>query len=159
VPSRTCIVASTGASSLTCFDRATGAIRWTSPVAGDVVGTPPGSTTDDVEVIAPVGGTDSSLTIREIDAGSGHVRFTTTLPRGSVVVGQGTTTGYALEASGADSRSRATAFDLDDGRTLWSLDTADVRLWGGRLVEVSPQGVATELVSTTRSPGRGMLDG
>ncbi|ARC57241.1 Outer membrane protein assembly factor BamB [Frondihabitans sp. 762G35] len=159
VPSRTCIVASTGAASLTCFDRSTGRSRWTAPISGDVIGTPPGSTTDDIQVIGPVGGTDSTLTIREVDAGSGRIRFTTTMPRGSAVVGQGTTTGYGLDTTGGDGRSRATAFDLDDGRTLWTIAAADVRLWGGRLVEISSSGVAGELVGTTRPPRHGMLDG
>ncbi|WP_344793659.1 PQQ-binding-like beta-propeller repeat protein [Frondihabitans peucedani] len=157
--SRGCVVLETGSERVTCLDPADGRARWSTAVAGSVVGTPEGSTTSDVETIGPVHARDTALTVSELDGESGRVRFQTSLPRGAAVVGQSTATGYALGTSSATGASTLLAFDLASGRTLWTLSRGQLDVWGGRPVEITRRGVARELVDGRGEPGRGMLVG
>jgi len=153
--SRRCIMISTGAIQVTCLDPGTGRERWTTPLAGAVSGTPDGSTTDDIESIGPVHSDDTSLTLSEIDGATGRVRFSTTVPRGADIVGQSVATGYALGMSSASGASTLTAFDLDSGRTLWTISRPELSVWGGQLVEITPSGAARALVAPGTGSGRG----
>lgn len=157
--SRGCIVLETGSERVTCLDPADGRVRWSTAIAGSVIGTPDGSTTGDVETIGPVHAKDVDLTVSELDGETGRVRFRTSLPRGAEVVGQSTATGYALGTSSATGASTLLAFDLASGRTLWTLKRGELDVWGGRLVEITSQGVARELTGGRVGPGRGMLVG
>jgi outer membrane protein assembly factor BamB len=152
--SRNCVMVSTGAIQVTCLDPDDGRERWTTPLAGAVSGTPDGSTTNDVESIGPVHSGDTSLRLSEIDGENGRVRFVTSVPRGADIVGQSVATGYALGSSSASGDSTLTAFDLDSGRTLWSISRPDLGVWGGELVEITSSGLARALVDPGAASGR-----
>ncbi|BDZ51100.1 hypothetical protein GCM10025867_33410 [Frondihabitans sucicola] len=156
---RRCVVVSTDVVRVTCLDPASGAERWSSEIPGSVVGTPDGATTGDVESIGPVRARDRSLTLSELDGDTGHVRFQTSIPRGSDVVGQAAATGYALGTRSSDGASVLTAFDLDSGRTLWTLGRSELGVWGGHLVEITRAGVARELVDGRSGTRHDMLVG
>jgi outer membrane protein assembly factor BamB len=157
--SRGCVVVSTGAVRVTCLDPATGAVRWSSEVAGSVIGTPDGSTTSDVVSIGPVHAQDTALTVSEIDGRTGRVRFRTLLPRGSDVAAQATATGYSLGTDSSTGASTMSGFDLDSGRTLWNLRAADLDIWGGELVEITRTGIVHRLVDGRATAGHDMLVG
>lgn len=156
---RRCVVLSIGALRQTCLDPSTGRTRWTTDLAGAVVGTPEGSTTGDVETIAPVHARDATLAVSELDGDTGRVRFVTHLARGATIVGQAAATGYALTTSASDGESTLTAFDLDSGRTLWTLTRERLDVWGGHPVEITAGGVVRELGSVRTHGRHAMLVG
>ncbi|RKR73748.1 PQQ-binding-like beta-propeller repeat protein [Frondihabitans australicus] len=164
--SRSCVMMTSVTSKLTCLDPSSGAVRWSTDFTGSPLGTPTGATTSDVETVGLVRSTDSTLTVSEVDGATGRTRFTTTLPRGAVVVGQSVGTGYAIDSSLADSDSLI-AFDVASGHQLWTYRAKSIALWGGHLVETGSDGVSHELVSVSAHDaqrdgapvGHGMLAG
>ncbi|GAA4665485.1 outer membrane protein assembly factor BamB family protein [Frondihabitans cladoniiphilus] len=169
--SRDCVVVSRLGSTTTCLDPTTGRARWSADLPGVVEGTPPGATTSDIEIVAPVRTGDTTLRVSEVDAASGRVRFASVLPRGMVVAGQSRTVGYAIDAPDQASGSgRLSAFDLSSGRVLWTVssvappvaaphDTDYFDVWGGHLVALTGRGTVSELTTTTADgPRHGMLD-
>ena len=85
-------------------------------------------------------------------ADSGDERWVTELPVASYVIATSRTTGYAATffPSGRDTPTLI-AFDLADGRTLWTVELSSgsftSAFWGPTLVRVDPDGVVHGLTT------------
>lgn len=154
--SRSCVLVSSS-STVTCHEKRTGKARWTAPLDGQVDRTPDGAKTDDILITKTVRAGATALVITQSDGANGHPRFSTTIPRGAGIAGEGTTTGYSLDTSAPTGGATLLAFDLDSGRTLWTLRAPDLAIWGGRLVRITANGFAEELTDGVAARGRAML--
>lgn len=150
--SRSCLLTSLpGTTSLRCVDRATGASRWTRDLASQ--GSPTGmvgQTTDDVAVFRSFGN-HSELVM--LAGGSGRPKFSVDLLPTTTIAAVSRTTGYLVSSSLSGTPIGLIAFDTESGRILWQrnvLDDGDTEMWGGRLVELSSDGIVREL---TNPPG------
>jgi outer membrane protein assembly factor BamB len=173
-----CISVTVPGGEVTCLDPRTGDELWSrtlqSPGGGDRDGDGDGgrgsgeaeqvqayfgTATDDV--LAAVvdadeqgdpSGLDRGKEVHALAAPSGDERWVTELPVASYVIATSRTTGYAATffPSGRDTPTLI-AFDLSDGRTLWTIELSTgsftSAFWGPTLVRVDPDGVVHGLTT------------
>lgn len=140
-----------GASTGMCVDRDTGRERWRAEIAtGSFAYSIPGQTTDQVLVYRNKG----NLTELDFfDGATGRLLFPIELPPVSFTIISARTTGYLEVSSDSGSPTGITAFDAASGRQLWTLpeaETRDTEFWGGQLVRITADGIATQLVDRPR---------
>ena len=171
-----CLVVSDDSGTVTCVDPDTGRARWSRELETDDAGSPgssgltvngwvlPGSGTPEESLVvstAPGQIEESSEGETDpvwiVDPATGETSLDLTLPSASVVVAASRTTGYALRSWwSSDSPPAVTAFDLADGRTLWTQEVGTTGslspFWRRTLVTVD-DGVARGLADDVRLPG------
>jgi outer membrane protein assembly factor BamB len=103
-------------------------------------------------------GLDRGKEVHALAALSGDERWVTELPVASYVIATSRTTGYAATffPSGRDTPTLI-AFDLSDGRTLWTIELSSgsftSAFWGPTLVRVDPDGVVHGLTTGVELAG------
>jgi outer membrane protein assembly factor BamB len=103
-------------------------------------------------------GLDRGKEVHALDARSGDERWVTELPVASYVIATSRTTGYAATffPSGRDTPTLI-AFDLADGRTLWTIELSSgsftSAFWGPTLVRVDPDGIVHGLTTGVELAG------
>ncbi|MBD8583160.1 PQQ-binding-like beta-propeller repeat protein [Frigoribacterium sp. CFBP 8766] len=176
-----CISVTVPGGEVTCLDPRTGDELWSRTLqapgrGGDGDGGPGsgeaeqvqayfGTATDDV--LAAVvdadeqgdpSGLDRGKEVHALAALSGDERWVTELPVASYVIATSRTTGYAATffPSGRDTPTLI-AFDLSDGRTLWTIELSSgsftSAFWGPTLVRVDPDGVVHGLTTGVELAG------
>lgn len=147
--SRDCVLVSLpGTTKLTCLDEHTGRARWTTDVGGGVSpGGVTGQTTNDVVVY---GSSSIQTDVTMLDGDTGAVKYRITLPPATYITATARTTAYLATRTAGDGVPGITAFDVESGRRLWARTDnshSSMQLWGGRLLSLSADGVATELTN------------
>jgi len=171
-----CLVVAGGSTTVTCVDPDTGRTRWSRELddegrrdgqgpeaswlgtAWSTVGAATGSvvvTTTPLQVDESQAGETDPLWL--VDPASGETQLETTLPSGSQVVAASRTTAYAVRGWWTPSEPPAvTAFDLSDGRRLWSAavgTTGSIAPFWRRTLVTVDDGVARGLGTDVRLPG------
>jgi outer membrane protein assembly factor BamB len=150
--SRDCVLVSLpGTTKLTCLDAGSGRARWTTDVGGGASpGGVVGQTTNDVVVY---GSSSIQTDVTMLDGDTGSVKYRITLPPATYITATARTTAYLATRTAGEGVPGITAFDVESGRRLWARtdsSRASLQLWGGRLLSLSPSGVATELTNRSQ---------
>ncbi|RKR73640.1 putative pyrroloquinoline-quinone binding quinoprotein [Frondihabitans australicus] len=150
---RDCLMTSLpGTSRGSCVDRATGRVRWSTDIAtGSFAYSVPGQTTNQIMVYRNKGDVTE---LDFFDGATGRLQYPIELPPVSFTILAARTTGYLQVSSDSGTPTGITAFDTRTGKQLWTLPeagTRDTSFWGGQLVRLSKNGVATQLVDRPRT--------